>query len=82
MSIGNHFYQDTQDSQKHYIHRYKSAITVHPPVFFPAMSSCHMGVQVLDPGEGVPHLGAALHPVVVRPLSGRVFNTGAHMFPH
>ena len=41
-----------------------------------------MGVQVLDPGEGVPRLGAALHPTVVRLLSGRVLHTGAHMFPH
>ena len=51
-------------------------------MLFPAMSSCHVRVQVLDPGKGVPHLGTALHPAVVRPLSGGILSTNAHMFPH
>ena len=46
------------------------------------MSSCHVRVQVPDPGKGVPRLGTALHPAVVRPLSGGILSTDAHVFPH
>ena len=46
------------------------------------MSSCHVRVQVLDPGKGVPRLGTALHPAVVRPLPRGILSTDAHMFPH
>ena len=83
MSIGDHFYQTLRMAKNiTYIDTSQPLHYCSPPAFLPAMSSCHMGVQVLDPGEGVPCLGAALHPTVVRPLSGRVLHTGAHMFPH
>ena len=52
------------------------------PVLLPSVGSCQMGVQVLHPGEGMPHLGAALHPAEVRPPSGGILSTSANMFPH